>query len=144
MSSKPAEVFASTRPAVGDWPAIADRLGALRSKLKPILAELKGDIDLEDELTKECRAKFDNAAATLPCYIEGEQFKVIVGPRRNEARIADMGKLLKRLTRAVFFSICKISQDALKKTDLSEDEIKKFLTWEKTGWRPVEVVAKVK
>jgi hypothetical protein len=134
---------AGARPDKGDWPAIADKLGDLRTKLAPILADIKSDVELEDELTKEIRAKYDKAAADGTFMdIEGEHYQVIVEPRRREARINDMVKLMKRITRAVFFSICKISQEALKKTDLTEGEITKLLTWERTGWRPVNVVPK--
>lgn len=145
-SSSSYEIFSSTRPEKGDWPAIADKYYELDGEIDLALAaqdengiSLKSKIALHKDLRNEMQARYDQEDPNKAFEIKGQKCIVFVEARRKEATVIDMAKLLKRLTRAVFFSICKVPQKALE-PHLDEEEIKKFVSWERRGYRVVKAV----
>ena len=140
-SSSSSEISAA-RPEKGDWAAIADTLYDLDLELTQALSPWKAKMQLQKDLEKEVREQYADEDPAAAFEIQGKRGLVIIEAKQNESYIPDTlkPKLIRRLGRKLFTSLWRISQTALKKAGLSDDEVKSYFLMERSGYRPLKVL----
>jgi hypothetical protein len=112
---------------------MADRMG----ELKPLADEYEA-------LKKRVRSEYD--ARLLPAQettIEGANYLVVIGRKKNQRRLTNLSKLFTRLGKLKFLDFCSFTLEALKRSGIPEAEHGTYVIEElNTGSRDITVHAR--
>lgn len=125
--------MAKPKPAVSQFAALADELGALEKEMAPFAQKL-ARIDALRKALRE--AAKDQAAANMPWTVYGTHFLAILGPRAAE-RIINFPALIKRIGAGRFSRFAKCTLKDLE-ANVDPATVAAVVTTDATGSRSLK------